>query len=185
MDEISSQIWHEEFDFLGLEELHADGPMNDQMTLEELHADGPMPWEDEDMIMNNDKGRDKGKDKKENCAEEVNDNKKAKCDEGEPKCDEDAKEKANRDKNANDNNLEAQVLNLVDKAAKGDENKEATHVWWCPTCGASPSYYCATDCDGQKWIPKLMIDGKTKEESKQKPNHPKGYSKRKSSDALE
>jgi hypothetical protein len=93
MNEISSQIWFEEIDY----PLPSDDvAMNDQMTLEELHS-SPIPWEDEDKNKNNDKGRDKGKDKKENCDEETKDNKKAKCDEGEAKCDEDAKEKANRD----------------------------------------------------------------------------------------
>jgi hypothetical protein len=83
------------------------------------------------------------------------------------------------------------VLNLIDQAAKSDEEancdeeakKEATQVWWCPNCGASPSYYCVTECDGQRWIPKLMIDGKTKEESNQRPKRPKGGSKRKLAEA--
>ncbi len=115
---------------------------------------------------------------------EAHDNKKAKFDLGEPKCDEDAKEKANRDKNANDNNLEAQVLNLIDKAAKRDEDKEATHVWWCPSCGASPSYYCATECDGQQWIQKKrMVDGKAG--SSQEPKRPNEGSKRKSNAVFE
>ena len=185
MDEISSQIWFEEINVLS-------SVMDDQMSLEELHQ-SPMPWEDEDKNKNNDNGRDKGKNKREDYAEEVNYNKKlmkkAKHEEdiNNKKANlEDAKEKANRDKNAKANNLQAHPCLSLHKAAKGEENnKEATHVWWCPNCGASPSYYCASECDGQMWIPKTMVEGKTKEKSKQKPNHPKGYSKRKSSDALE